>query len=183
MLSTKKTVLFDIDKILTKLNIIENQKVAEFGCGNFGFFVFPLARLVGKNGRVYAIDILKEALREIKKQAEAENLKQIKPIWSDLEIFRATKIENSSLDTVTIINVLNQVQKKESVLKEATRLIKSGGKILVIDWQVNNLPFGPKTTSKISIEEIIKEASNLGLKVIDKFEAGPYHYGLVLTKL
>lgn len=183
MLSTKKTVLFDIDKILSKLNIIENQKVAEFGCGNFGFFVFPLARLVGKNGEVYAIDILKEALREIKRQADREGLKQIKPIWSDLEIFRATKIENNSIDTITIINVLNQVKKKTSVLKEATRLIKNGGKILVIDWQGVNIPFGPKEENKISIEELSKEASSLGLKIIDKFEAGPYHYGLVLTKL
>lgn len=180
---TQKTALFDINKILSKINISENQKVAEFGCGNFGFFVFPLAKLVGRDGEVYAIDILKEALREIKRQAEIKNLTQIKPIWSDLEIFRATKIESSSLDTITIINVLYQVQKKLTVLKEATRLIKSGGKILVIDWDSKKLPFGPKEENKISIDEVIKESANLGLKVIEKFDAGPYHYGIVLTKL
>lgn len=183
MLEPKKPAMFNVDKILSKLSIDENQKVAEFGCGNFGFFVFPLARLVGKNGQVFAIDILKDALREIKRQAESKNLTQIKPVWSDLEIFRATKIEPSSLDVITIINVLNQVKKKLTVLKEATRLVKSGGKILVVDWRIEDIPFGPKTEAKISEEDIVREAGNLGLKVVEQFDAGPHHYAIVLTKL
>ena len=183
MLNTKKTVLFDIDKILAKISISERQKVAELGCGNFGFFVFPLARLVGKQGVVYAVDILKEALREIKTQAESYNLKQIKPVWSDLEVFKATKIETESLDSATLINVLSQLNKKLGALKEASRLIKVGGKILVIDWKSEDIPLGPSPEKRINEKELEDISSKLGLKINEKFEAGPYHYGLVLTKL
>ncbi len=57
MLEIKKTALFDITAILNKISIGERQKVAELGCGNFGFFTFPLARLVGRSGKVYAVAI------------------------------------------------------------------------------------------------------------------------------
>lgn len=182
MLNTQKTILFDIDKILAKLNISETQKVADLGCGNFGFFVFPLAKLVGKNGRVYAIDILKDVLKEIKSQADAYNLSQIETIWSDLEVFKATKIETDSLDAITIINVLSQINKKNNALKEAARMVKTGGKILIIDWKKSDIPFGPEAEKRISIEEIKDLCARLGLKINEEFAAGPYNYGLILTK-
>ena len=40
MSDNKKTVLFDIENILHKIAVEEGQKVAELGCGNFGFFVW-----------------------------------------------------------------------------------------------------------------------------------------------
>ena len=61
--------------------------MAELGCGNFGF-VFPIARLVGRSGKVYAVDILKSTLQEIKARATKENLPQVITIWSNLEIFK-----------------------------------------------------------------------------------------------
>jgi len=183
MLGTKKTVLFDIDKILAKISISEKQRVADLGCGNFGFFVFPLANLVGREGKIYAIDILKEALKEVKSQAESHNLPQVEPVWSDLEVFQATKIETASLDAATIINVLSQAIKKANILKEATRLIKNNGKMLIIDWKLEDIPLGPAPEKRISQREVKDICSRLGLKINEEFEAGPYHYGLVLTKL
>jgi len=70
MSEIKKTALFDIAGILSKMGIEERQQVAELGCGNFGFFVFPLARLVGRYGQVYAVDILKSTLEQITKEAK-----------------------------------------------------------------------------------------------------------------
>ena len=95
----KKTALFDITAILSKIGIGEKQSVAELGCGNFGFFVFPIARLVGRYGRVYAVDVLKSTLEQIAREAKKENFTQIYPVWSNLEIFKATKIETNSLKT------------------------------------------------------------------------------------
>lgn len=111
MPNNKKTILFDIDTILRKMAIEEKQKVAELGCGNFGFFVWPLAKLAGRRGQVYAVDILKPVIEEIKLQALKENLPQVKTIWSNLEIFKATSIETCSLDAALLVNVLHQSDK------------------------------------------------------------------------
>lgn len=182
MLGQKKTILFDIDKILAKMNIGEREKVAELGCGNFGFFVFPLARLVGRQGKVYAVDILKDCLEEIKTTANTGNMPQVETVWSNLEIFNATKIETASVDGATLINVLNQSQRVTEMLKEASRLLKTNGNLLVIEWKNSDIPLGPETEKRIKPEEIKEKALKLGLGVKEEFEAGPYHYGLILRK-
>jgi len=183
MVEIKKSALFDISAILSKMSITERQRVAELGCGNFGFFVFPLARLVGRQGRVYAVDILKATLDEIKSKSGKENLPQIETIWSNLEIFKATKIETNSLDSALIVNVLHQSNKKSEMIRESTRLLKRGGKLLIIEWKKSDIPFGPSPDQRVSLEDLKSAVLRLGLAVTEEFEAGPYHYGLILSKL
>lgn len=183
MSDNKKTALFDIDSILRKITIEENQKVAELGCGNFGFFVWPLAKLVGRRGEVYAVDILKSTLEEIKRQALKENLPQIKTIWSNLELFKATNIETSSLDCALLINVLYQSEKRTDIIREAIRLLKRNGKLLIVEWENTDSPLGPKPEKRVKLDSLKSAAPKLGLDIKESFVAGPYHYGIILTKL
>ncbi len=181
--NNKSTILFDIDLILSKMDIEEKQKVAELGCGNFGFFVWPLAKTVGRYGLVYAVDILKPNLDEIKRRAVHDNLPQVKTVWSNLEIFKATNIETSSLDNALLINVLHQSAKKIEILREAIRLLKRGAKLLIIEWKTADSPLGPELSRRVKIEALKTAAPKIGLDLKEEFEAGPYHYGLILTKL
>jgi len=183
MNQAKKTTLFDIDAILRKMGVEENQRVAELGCGNFGFFVWPLAKNVGRHGLVYAVDILKTTLDEIRRRAVADNLPQVKTIWSNLEIFKATAIETSSLDNALLVNVMHQSEKKIDLLREAIRLLKRGGKLLIVEWKNTDSPLGPKPDKRVKLESLKAAAPKVGLGITEEFEAGPFHYGLVLTKL
>lgn len=179
----KKSALFNIQQILDKLNISAQQKVAELGCGNFGFFVFPLARLVGRQGKVYAVDIIKPTLDEIKRETKKENLPQVETVWSDLEIFKATKIESSSLDAALLVNVLYQSNKRLEILRESARLLKRGGKLLVVEWANADSPFGPELEKRVSLTAFKNVSPKIGLNIQEEFSAGPYHYGLILNKL
>jgi len=183
MPDNKKTTLFDIESILRKIAVEEGQKAAELGCGNFGFFVWPLARLVGRRGQVYAVDILKSTLDEIKRHALKDNLPQVKTVWSNLEIFKATAVETSSLDHALLVNVLHQSEKKIEILRETIRLLKRGGKLLIVEWENTDTPLGPNPEKRVKIESLKNAAPKIGLDLIEEFPAGPYHYGLILTKL
>lgn len=183
MSDNKKTTLFDIDGILRKITIEEGQKVAELGCGNFGFFVWPLAKLVGRRGNVYAVDILKSTLEEIKRQALKDNLPQVKTIWSNLELFKATDIETSSLDCALLVNVLYQSDKRTDIIREAVRLLKRNGKLLIVEWENSDSPLGPNIEKRVKLDSLKLAAPKLGLDVKESFVAGPYHYGITLTKL
>lgn len=183
MPENKKTILFDIDNILRKITVEEGQKVAELGCGNFGFFVWALAKQVGRRGQVYAVDILKSTLEEVKHKAIRENFPQVKTIWSNLEIFRATNIETSSLDAALLINVLHQSDKRLEIIRESIRLLKRGGKLLIVEWKNVDSPLGPSPEKRVKLESLKLAAPKIGLEIQEEFEAGPYHYGLVLIKL
>ena len=183
MIKQQKTSLFDIDKIIDKFKAEAEQKIADLGCGNFGYFVFPLAKKVGKNGSIYAVDILKDVLKEIRTRAKEENLLQIKPVWTDLEVYKAMKIESDSIDTASLINVLSQSNNKSNIIKESARIIKRGGKLIIIDWKKEDSPLGPKNENKINKDKLIDICLNNGLELEEEFVAGPYHYGLILIKI
>lgn len=183
MLKNLKTKTFDINLVLKKLDIKENDVVAELGCGHFGHFVFPVAKMLSRQSTLYAIDIIPAVLDEIKKRAHTENLPQIKTIWSNLEIFKGTKIESSSVDIALLINILNQSEKKVEILREAVRLIKSGGKMLVVDWKRDALLFGPKLENRVNIEAFKQTAPKLGLTITQEFEIGERYHAFLLKKL
>lgn len=178
-----ETKMFDINLILHKIALREDQIVAELGCGHFGHFVFPVAKLIGKNGTLYAVDVLPNVLDEIKRRAHVENLPQIKPVWSNLEIFKGTKIESSSVDAALIINVLSQSEKKVDIIREAVRMLKNGGKLLIVDWKNDALLFGPKPEYRLKTEALKQAAPKLSLTIIEEFEVGENYHAFILKKL
>ncbi len=174
--------LLDSTEILARLGVKTGAKIADLGCGGAGHFIIPAANLVGKSTTVYAVDILKSVLRSVVSKARLEGVSNIKSIWSNLEIAGATKIKAQSLDFALLINILFQSKNDDQIIKEATRLLKSGGKLLVADWNKVLTSFGPAPVDRIKPEAVKKIAKDLNLKLIDEFDAGNYHFGLIFEK-
>ena len=175
--------LVDANLILDKARVEDKSKVADLGCGSSGHFVFPAAKLVGKKGIVYAVDILRTALETINKRARLENLSNVKTVWSNLEIYGATKIESSSLDVAMLINTLYQSHKRSEILRESSRLLKKNGRLVIVEWKNIAAPFGPPPEERVKKDLIDNGAQRFGLKSDEEFDAGQYHYGLIYIKL
>ncbi len=174
--------LMNAKEVLKGAGLEGEMKVADFGCGGRAYFSLQAARLVGKNGLVYAIDILKTALRSTEDLAKFYNLSNIKTVWADLEVFGSTKIESNSIDFVIITNLFFQTKKHEVFMKEAFRILKSGGKVFVADWKKTSTPLGPPIKMRVTPEKVKEIASQIGFILEKEFEAGPYHFGLVFIK-
>lgn len=174
--------LIDADKILERLGIGPGAKVAHLGCGRAGHFTIPAARLVGQDGLVYAVDILKTVLESLASRARLVGVSRIKTIWSDLEKVGATRIPVASLDFAFLINTLFQSSQQENILREAFRLTKPGGELLVIEWGDNSGLLGPEANRRVTAKTIEQLASQSGFQLKEKFPAGPYHYGLTFQK-
>lgn len=169
------------EEILSFLNLREGMKIADFGCGA-GFFTILMAKAVGAEGEVFAIDVQKSSLESVGNKAKTEGVVNIKNVWADLEIFGSTKIAADSMDLVLLSNTLFQSNKKEDILKEARRILAPEGKLVVIDWKPEALKVGPKDGYRIHKDNLIKIAEGLEFKLEKEFNAGDYHYGLIFTK-
>jgi ubiquinone/menaquinone biosynthesis C-methylase UbiE len=182
--ATGGNTLIDVPLILKKAGITERNKVADFGCGSSGLFVFGPAKMVGKNGKVYAVDILKPILENIKREARQENLDGvIETVWTDLEVYNATKIEAGILDVGLLINTLYQSHRRVEIMREALRLIKKGGRLVIVEWKDVSIPFGPPVEERVKLASLENGAAKLGLRMDEEFQAGQYHYGVIFTKL
>lgn len=176
------TQLLNPEQLLKELGVVAGQAVGDLGCGGAAYFTIPTARLVGSQGKVYALDILKSALDGVLSKAKMAGLTNIETVWSDLERVGAAKVPESSLDAVLLINLLFQTRQNEAILQEAKRLLKPGGKLLVVDWKVEATPFGPDMSKRMSAQAISGIGRQTGLNLDREFEASQYHYGIIFVK-
>jgi len=169
--------------LIRQLGICSGAKVADLGCGTTGYFAFQAAQEIGETGIVYAVDILKLILRNIENRAKMLGLNNIKTIWSNLEDYGATEVHDGSVDYAFLISVLFQNKKPETILRESARIMRRGGRLLVVDWKRGRFPFGPPAEMKIAQEKVRELALGAGLKEIKEISAGKFHYGIIFEKL
>jgi len=177
------TTLLNADELLrNELGVLPGGVIADLGCGGAGYFVITAAKIVGNEGKVYAVDVQISVLDNIQSRADMEQLTNIETVWSNLEVFGATKINNDALDYATLVNILFQNSNKLAILKETARLLKSGGRLLVVDWEEGRFNMGPRHAMKVSKSEVVEWAKQAGLKFEKQFAAGVWHYGLLFVK-
>ncbi len=163
-------------EILKKLKLRKGMVAADFGSGSGGW-VIPLAKIL-EEGKIYAIDILEEPLSALRARVKIEKLFNIEARKADVE--KGITLLSGSCDLVLMTNLLFECENKKKVLEEGKRILKKDGKILVVDWIKDN-PLTPEI-EWVDFDEIKKAAQDLALKLENEFEAGAYHWGLILTK-
>lgn len=173
----------DPQRIVGYFGLSKGDYVADFGAGH-GYFAIPMARIVGGDGRVYAIDIQKATLDVIRSKAKIENLLNIELVWADLEEPDGSHIKSEYVDFVVIANILYQVEKKEAVLREAYRILRKGGRVAIIEWEEiqDRSGLGPPAHLRISKRQLKDLAQRVGFEADREFGAGSHHYGLLFRK-
>lgn len=182
---TSGNQLIDPQLLFKKAGVQSGMHIADLGCGRIGHVVFPGAMTVGELGLVYAVDILKDVLENIRKRAAMENFLNVQTVWADLERAGKTGIPSKNLDVAFLINVLFQSKNKLAMLDEASRLLKDKARLVIVDWardSLHSLPFAPPKDKLVNFEEIKRWARGKGLVVQEEFFAGPYHKGIVFFK-
>jgi ubiquinone/menaquinone biosynthesis C-methylase UbiE len=164
---------------LAKLVLREGMKVVDLGAGS-GFYSYEAARLVGMSGRVYSVDVQKDLLERLRSNGVSQGIRNIEVVWGDVEKIGGTRLREGIADAVIASNVLFQVEKPDEFCLEIKRILKPGGKVLLIDWsEVSTL--GPKIIVPSVKAQMLFEKS--GFKLDQSFGAGDHHYGMVFVRM
>ncbi|PIT86620.1 MAG: hypothetical protein COU33_02105 [Candidatus Magasanikbacteria bacterium CG10_big_fil_rev_8_21_14_0_10_43_6] len=174
--------LLDPYILFEKGQLQPGMHAADFGCGRTGHIIFPAATVVGPQGVLFAVDILKDALHAIEKRANMEGLTNIHPVWSNVEYVGKTAIPPGSLDVVFVVNVLSHSDNRHGMLEEAKRLLKKKGRIIVADWTSQGLSIAPKGERFVDFENIKEWGRLHGFAVQAEFPVGKYHRGVALYR-
>lgn len=174
-------VFLDVQRIVSALGVKLGQRVADLGSGT-GFFTIALAQVVGKDGVVSAVDVMQEPLDAVHARAESMGLGNIQPIRADLEVRGGTAIPDNSQDLALLANTLFQSQKKEAMIAEAMRILKPGGRLVIIEWKKGAGGFGPPDELRTDDQTMRAIAITEKAKFEGSLDAGTFYYGLVFTK-
>ena len=121
--------LFQSPKRILKPYIKEGMTVADIGCGP-GFFTIEMAKLVGHNGKVTAVDLQDGMLAIVRGKTENSNLR----IIVEFHNCKDNKIGLSkTFDFILVFYMLHEVPDQTAFLTELNSLIKPGGKILIVE--------------------------------------------------
>ena len=158
------------------------MKVADFGSGA-GYFTILMAKKVGEDGMVTALDIMESALETVRAKASAAGLKNLQTTRGDLEVLGGSALPDNSQNMVLLANILFQSSKKEQMIQEAKRILMPGGIMIVIDWKKEaNGGLGPPAELKVEQSELKGILEKKGLTFVRDIDAGTFHFGFVFKK-
>jgi ubiquinone/menaquinone biosynthesis C-methylase UbiE len=155
--------------------------VADLGAGP-GHYTILAGKMVGDKGHVCAVEIQKDLVEKVKNQADQEGLSHIDVVWGDLEKSGGSLLDDDTVDAVILSNILFQIKSKKNLLSEARRILRSGGKVLVIDWTDSHGGLGPPDDHIVTEDEINRLSQECGLHIIESINTGAHHWGLILQK-
>lgn len=162
-------------KYLNEKGLKEGMVLADIGCGP-GFFVFPASEIVGKDGKVYALDTQQEMLDELKKRNPSKNVVILRSEETRLPV------DNATVDMAIMVFVLHEVHYPVDFLREAKRILKPSGSLIIIDWEKKVEEKGPPFEERLPKEKAKEVFQQAEFEKIETNNLNPSHYEIVGKK-
>ncbi|PIU57091.1 MAG: SAM-dependent methyltransferase [Chloroflexi bacterium CG07_land_8_20_14_0_80_45_17] len=105
--------------ILKEVGIKPGFHVLDYGCGP-GSYIIPLAELVSKSGKIYALDIHPLAIQTVQNIASKRQLTNVETICSDCK----TGLPDNSVDVILLYDTFHDLSDPNGVLEELHRVLK-----------------------------------------------------------
>ncbi|MEI8174691.1 MAG: class I SAM-dependent methyltransferase [bacterium] len=164
-------------KNLKAFGLKEGDIVADLGAGT-GFYSVAAGKIASR-GKVYAVEIVKDFLATIKNKVKEAHLGNVEILWGDISKLGGTNIGDNIVDAVIASNILFQVMDKERFIDEIKRILKKGGRLLLIDWREASIMNAKNIVPKNKAYEMFERK---GFILERDINAGEHHYGMILIK-
>ncbi len=162
----------DCRLLLEALAIKKGQKICDLGCGN-GFYTLELARRVGPEGVVYAVDIQPEMLRMLARRAAEEGLTNIRPI---LGTFIDPRLPKGEVDHVLCIDVYHEFSHPEQMLARIRESLAADGRLVLAEFRGEDPAVPIKPLHKMTTAQVRAELEPAGFELAREFDRLPWQH-------
>ncbi len=166
---------------ILQMGIRDGMQIADLGAGS-GHYTLAGAGAVSRGGRIFAIDVQEDVLTHVLDSAHRMGFRNVETVWGNVEKLGGTKLRADSMDAVICSNLLFQVEHKDILVEEVKRILKPGGKVLVIDWSGAYGGMGPHPEHVVTEHAAELLYISAGFYKVKNFRAGAHHYGVVFEK-
>lgn len=155
-----------------QLRLRPGMVVCDLGCGN-GFWTLPIARAVGPQGRVLAVDIQREMLQKLRARAARLNLENLEPILGRVDDAR---LPEGEVDLVLMVDVYHEFSHPESMLWGIRRALRPEGVVALFEYRQEDPSVPIKPLHKMSKRQIMKEFEANGFKLVREYNGLPWQH-------
>jgi ubiquinone/menaquinone biosynthesis C-methylase UbiE len=165
------------DLLIENLQLKPTDHVVDLGAGS-GYFTFRIAPLVPE-GKVYAVDISEKMLTIIRAKMGKEKADNVVPVLSTVT---ELKVPAGSADCVLIVDAYHEFSHPLEMGESIFKTLKPGGKLVLIEYRLEDPGIPIKRLHKMSQKQAIKEISAVGLKWLETSEELPQQHFMVFQK-
>lgn len=162
----------DCETLLKELQLKPGMTVCDMGCGN-GFYALKMAKLVGADGSVLAVDIQPGMLRLLQARAEENEITNVKEVLSTIV---DPKLPKNKVDLILCVDVYHEFSHPEHMLKAMRESLSKDGVIALAEYREEDPEVPIKPLHKMSKKQILKEYSANGLKLVREFDGLPWQH-------
>jgi len=165
------------DAVVTALGLTGSETVFDLGAGS-GYFAFRFAQALPR-GRVVAADTEAEMVRHIHHRARTEGVPNVEARL----IQPADPAVPADADLVFVCDVLHHVHDRSVWLGKVVHTMRSGARLVLIEFKEGELPEGPPEAVKIPRARLIELVTQTGLRLESERDTLlPYQTFLVFRK-
>lgn len=161
-----------------QLELKPGQTVCDLGSGD-GYHTLWMSGVVGETGKVYAVDIQKEMLDLLTKRAASRGLFNISTMvgsaWDP-------KLPPDSQDLILLVDVYHEFSHPEHMLLAMRKALKPNGRIALVEFRAEDPKVPIKPEHKMSKEQILKEFTPMGFKLVKEFNGLPWQHLMFFSK-
>ena len=158
--------------LLANLGVKPGMTICDMGCGN-GFYALQLAKMVGPDGRILAVDIQPEMLKLLKDRAAKKQITNVEPILSEAH---DPKLPEGKIDLILLVDVYHEFSHPEQMLAAMRRSLSPTGLIALLEYRAEDPKVPIKPLHKMTKKQILKEFPPNGFKLVKEFDRLPWQH-------
>lgn len=124
---------------LNKVGVRQGQTLVDYGCGP-GIFSIAAAKIIGRQGKVYALDVRPSALAKLKEIAIEDRLPNLETMLIDKSTL-SVALGTGIADVVLLYDVIQEIQDKPGLFKELYRILRQDGLLSVFPMHLGTDKF------------------------------------------
>jgi rhodanese-related sulfurtransferase/predicted methyltransferase len=151
--------------------------VADVGAGQ-GFFTVRLAKAVGETGRVLAVDVSQQALRNLRSRVEEEGLRNVQVIEGATD---DPHLPENTLDAALIVNAYHEMTEHQAMLARIRQALKPTGRLVIVEPISASRRDGTRDSQtrqhEIGLEFVLDDARAAGFRIATLEDPFSNHHG------
>jgi SAM-dependent methyltransferase len=166
------------DLALRLLKIAKGSAVGDVGAGS-GYMSLRLARIVGAEGKVYAVDVQAGMLQLLQQNAARARLTNVVPVLGTID---DPKLPAAALDLIIMVDVYHEFSEPQKMLQRMREALKPGGRLVLFEYRAEdpNVPILP--LHKMTKAQVKTEVELEGFKQQRVFDDLPWQHLIVFTR-